>query len=521
MAPEDSRPRNHCRFHPYPQHSYTDSPLKFLRRPADPNARLVSRVVSSGESPEQDSTPSSLADNGSTKGSTEPPSHQAGSTQTEEGSALRSSSNPIDLTSLVIHSQTSPKRTPVSQTVIRPQQRPRPILISQNPAQSRAPSHQNHSNQSVTPSPRRSQRITVDQKASHPQGPPHKNLTNDIQPRTPHKTPNNNNNNHHPQSQPASPEPNLAHQKPPMIPQKRPPISQNATLHPERPPQQRRLMPPPPPPAPSITRTTAMDLPQQIHTNLQSQTLPLPSLPWLGRLVSSRQPPLPLASLLATARARILAADLTTPDLLDQNYITSHSLPPALTKNPERTKSAVLPHDVVVQVMDIVNISKSKWEQVEEMEAKARGEEKRGREVVRVRDVDEVEGRGGVDQGTQAATQFQAGRERGGGATKAATHKLVFQDPKGEYVFGLELFRVEKLGVGQTNIGEKWLLKQGASVSRGVVMLEPEKCVYIGGKVEVWNKSWNEGRLARLRKEAMEGGSRQAAGNQQAEGNQD
>ncbi|KAK4463270.1 hypothetical protein QBC42DRAFT_223056 [Cladorrhinum samala] len=284
----------------------------------------------------------------------------------------------------------------------------------------------------------------------------------------------------------------------------------------------------PPPPARS-------SLPQQLHSALQTATIPLPSLPWLTTLSSSRNPPPPLASLLATARARILAADLTTPSLLDPTYASTHCFPPNLS-NPQ-TPSCSLPADIIIQVLDVENLSKSRWEQVEELESMARGETKRGREIIRIQDQDAEGEDGGVDQvdrgqATQSSAQFTSQASSSGAAAtqqrqvqgrqqhqqqqqqqahesnKNATHKLLMQDCKGQKVYGIELKRVERIGVGpsSTLIGQKILLKRGAEVSRGVVMLEPSKTVVLGGKVEVWNKAWNEGRLERLKGAAERGG---------------
>lgn len=101
------------------------------------------------------------------------------------------------------------------------------------------------------------------------------------------------------------------------------------------------------------------------------------------------------------------------------------------------------------------------------------------------------------DQGENGQTRTAEVRSAG----RNATHRLVLQDCKGVKVFALELKRME-VGVGKTNVGEKMLLKKGTVVARGTVLLEPEMCVLLGGKMEAWHRSWVEGRLARL-KEAV------------------
>jgi RecQ-mediated genome instability protein 1 len=80
----------------------------------------------------------------------------------------------------------------------------------------------------------------------------------------------------------------------------------------------------------------------------------------------------------------------------------------------------------------------------------------------------------------------------------------VLQDCKGTKVFALELRRHDGIGVGKTQIGEKILLKAGTVVARGMILLEPDKCLLLGGKIEAWQKTWVDGRLARLKEEIQQ-----------------
>lgn len=215
-----------------------------------------------------------------------------------------------------------------------------------------------------------------------------------------------------------------------------------------------------------------------------------------------------------------MAADLTSPGLLDPNGTAPFPPVSATATGAASNGSTVvgpevpearLPRDVACQVLDIENLTRSRWDQVEELEAVARGELTRGRQVVRVRDVEGEAGEAG--EGDDVPPEDRPGDVRGpgqGGAAaqpattsdRNATHRLVLQDCKGQKLFGLELRRVERLGVGRTNIGEKILLRAGTVVARGTVLLEPDRCVVLGGKVEAWQKSWLDGRLARLKEAA-------------------
>ncbi|KZL80393.1 mediated genome instability protein rmi1 [Colletotrichum incanum] len=244
-----------------------------------------------------------------------------------------------------------------------------------------------------------------------------------------------------------------------------------------------------------------MDFTAQIRSALQSQSFPTPSVPWTTTL-TSRVPTPPLPSLIATAKARLLASDLTTAGLLEPS--STAAIPQI---NPE-TPETVLQKDVPCQVLDVENLSLSRWEQVEELEAVARGEQTTGRRVVRLAAAEESEydnldeGSGAVAAGGggRATQQMQQQQQQ----RRNATHRLVLQDCKGQRVYAMELRRIEKIGIGSTNIGEKVILKKGTIIARGTVLLEPDKCVLLGGKIDAWQRAWLEGRMARL-KEAVEG----------------
>ncbi|KAI2603489.1 uncharacterized protein GGS25DRAFT_511517 [Hypoxylon fragiforme] len=243
------------------------------------------------------------------------------------------------------------------------------------------------------------------------------------------------------------------------------------------------------------------DLAAQIRVSLQNQGFPIPSLAWIQSALPNRNPLPPLPALVATVKARLLAADLTNPSLFESPV-------PAFPSNLGNAvvKETKLAKDTPVQVLDIDNLSKSKWEQAEELEAIARGEQTRGREIIRLPTGNENghgEEDGAGNESTPAAPTVRAGGAPNATTAKGTTHRLVLQDCKGQKVHGLELKRVERIGINTLNIGEKLVLRKGATVARGVVLLEPATCVVLGGKVEAWHRAWVEGRLGRL-KEAAE-----------------
>jgi RecQ-mediated genome instability protein 1 len=99
---------------------------------------------------------------------------------------------------------------------------------------------------------------------------------------------------------------------------------------------------------------------------------------WLNTFLSTQSTAVPVNSLKQTAMYRILHSDISTtlhtssgmvfpPDILDASI-------------PERK----LPDAIPVQVMDVEDIGRSKWGQVEALESVERGEMTKGREIIRV-----------------------------------------------------------------------------------------------------------------------------------------
>jgi len=144
-------------------------------------------------------------------------------------------------------------------------------------------------------------------------------------------------------------------------------------------------------------------------------------------------------------------------------------------------------------VLSVEDMSKSRWEQIEAMEALERGEGTKGREIIRVT---------APEDGTE--DPIAIGLTKGGGP-----HKLLLQDARGERVYGMELKSVEGVGLGMS-IGCKIILR-GVTVARGVVLLEPRTIALLGGKIEGLHKQWREGRKEELKK-AIEASEREGRG---------
>ena len=136
---------------------------------------------------------------------------------------------------------------------------------------------------------------------------------------------------------------------------------------------------------------------------------------------------------------------------------------------------------VAVQVLGVEDMGRSRWEQVEAMEAVERGEGTKGREIIRV-----APGETGDDGGERKTVGAAVG-----------PHKLLVQDARGMRVYAIELVRVAGVGVGMS-IGCKIVLRD-VVVARGVVLLEPMSTSLLGGKIEGLHRAWRENRKAELK----------------------
>jgi RecQ-mediated genome instability protein 1 len=244
---------------------------------------------------------------------------------------------------------------------------------------------------------------------------------------------------------------------------------------------------------------------------LLSQSLPPPHPAFLTPILtptsaSQRLPP--LQALTATAKHRLLSSDLTAPNILDASKALA--LPQAI--GDVKVASKTLAWDTVVQVLDVEDVGRSKWEQIEALERERKGETTKGRQVIRV-----VAAPADGEPASTAATQAQgtqAGGAGAGGHNKGSgPFKLLLADFKGVQIWGFELKRVEKIrypgsGAGSMSIGCKILLRKGCKVARGMVLLEPGTTVVLGGKIEGLDKKWREGREKSLREAVGDGEKR-------------
>ena len=228
-----------------------------------------------------------------------------------------------------------------------------------------------------------------------------------------------------------------------------------------------------------------------IATQLSTSLLDKYHLPvsptWLSHLLSTLtstgRPLPPPQALLSTAHFRLLASDITT----SLNTSNPHTLlPPNISD--VNVKETRLQTNIPVQLLDIQDLGVSKWSQVEAIERIERGEEVRGREVIRT-----IRGATDDDDGHDATATASTKKSQG-------PHKLVLQDANQSLVTGFELVAIPKLFIGDDGmcIGGKIILKAGTKVRRGMVMFTPDTVVLLGGKIGSWDTKWREDRKKRL-----------------------
>lgn len=217
-------------------------------------------------------------------------------------------------------------------------------------------------------------------------------------------------------------------------------------------------------------------LAEAISNFLVQRAMP-PTQVWLDSFIASVRQNSPLPALQKTALFRLLASDITTSIQSNAlNTLPQNALDP-------QVKQQILSGPLVLQVLDVEDIGRSRWSQLEALEAHARGESTRGRQVIRVIPADMGE------NGTAATNNISD--------KNAGPHKLLLQDALGRNIYAFELTNVQ--GIDSTmSIGTKLILRR-ATIARGVIMLDPACVDILGGKVESWDKAWRDGRTQALR----------------------
>jgi RecQ-mediated genome instability protein 1 len=218
---------------------------------------------------------------------------------------------------------------------------------------------------------------------------------------------------------------------------------------------------------------TAQALAQDVFAHLQSKGVP-PTPAWLNSFLTSQKNSVPPTALKQTALFRLIQTDLTKTI---QRVVVAEF--PSDIQN-ANIRERQLPGPIPVQVLDVDDIGRSKWSQVEAIEAEERGETTKGREIIRAVPRDDGEP----------------------DISSSGPHKLLLQDARGARMYAMELSSIDGIGLGM-NIGSKLVLRD-VRVARGVLLLRPESVTLLGGKIDELHQKWRASRKDFLKAAAQE-----------------
>ncbi|KAJ5475485.1 hypothetical protein N7539_007772 [Penicillium diatomitis] len=227
---------------------------------------------------------------------------------------------------------------------------------------------------------------------------------------------------------------------------------------------------------------------EQIAAQILSSTSLAVSPTWLNAFMANAQRNIPLSALTKTALFRVLASDIR-----ESLTTGATSVFPVDISDPNVEERRLL-GSIPVQVLVIEDIGSSLWSQVEAIERVERGEAIRGREIIRTVN---VEGDGQERENGSTNSASTAGHPSAFGSNGNGPHRLILQDAKGTNVAAIEMQRIEAISVDKIPIGSKLLLRN-VTVARGMILLDSGCCTLLGGKIENLDKTWREGRKARL-----------------------
>ncbi|KAJ5455111.1 hypothetical protein N7475_010232 [Penicillium sp. IBT 31633x] len=234
-----------------------------------------------------------------------------------------------------------------------------------------------------------------------------------------------------------------------------------------------------------------MTSPDQIAAQILSSKSLSVSQPWLNGFLASTstaQRNIPASALAKTAIFRLLASDIKESLSKHRSCVLPTNIHDPTVQ--ERRLQGSIP----VQVLDIEDIGTSLWSQIEAIERVERGEAIRGREIVRTIAVGEDPE---ATENNRANNNLANGAAGASGNNGYGPHRLILQDAAGTLVIGVEMQRIDGISLERLAIGAKLLLRN-PTAARGMLLLSPGSVTVLGGKIETLDKSWKEGRKARL-----------------------
>jgi hypothetical protein len=161
---------------------------------------------------------------------------------------------------------------------------------------------------------------------------------------------------------------------------------------------------------------------------------------------------------------------------------------------------------VLVQLVDIMDISKSKYNILRSLEddtvepdpeeevtnttgAATNGNASRGGRRRRIAEARTDEEEGGEDAGANASSSVTS--------KPKATFRVVFQDKNGKLMFGLEVFKNPEFNM-DLPLGSKWILND-TNLRRDVLILKGSSLTYLGGGIPEMERGRREKLILRLK----------------------
>ena len=216
----------------------------------------------------------------------------------------------------------------------------------------------------------------------------------------------------------------------------------------------------------------------QLSSQIRQTKSICPSEEWLVSFIATQKSTTPIQVLLQTAVFRLLASDLTTTLIVSHTTCFPNDI---VNVNCQECR---LDGPIAVQMLSVEDLSKSRWERIETIEAVERGEQKKGREIIRVANVPDGEDVPNPGNDTQRSKS-------------SGPHKLLLQDAAGLKVWGIELKPVKGVDLSMP-IGCKFVLRN-VLVARGLLLLNGSSTLSLGGKIEESHRIWRDGRKDELR----------------------
>uniref|UniRef100_A0A060T607 RecQ-mediated genome instability protein 1 n=1 Tax=Blastobotrys adeninivorans TaxID=409370 RepID=A0A060T607_BLAAD len=151
--------------------------------------------------------------------------------------------------------------------------------------------------------------------------------------------------------------------------------------------------------------------------------------------------------------------------------------------------SFTLQGPVLVQIVDILNISASRSALLDSLQEK--DDNDRVRKIIRTVDDSDLNGTNESSatngtNGSNGSNGSNGANGASGGVIKKGTHSITVQDAKGTLMRAIEVSDLSWLSM-DTPLGSKVIVKD-CPANHGVLMLKPQHCRFLGGNLNIDNR---------------------------------